>query len=405
MIQLLKLAIRNFLRNRRSSIISSISIMIAICLIIFVRSYINGLLNNISDNVIKLISGHIRITTKEYERRERTIPLTEAIELTPDFYNTLNNPEIMLVSPRIKFGVLLGKEELSIPALGYAIDPIKEMDISGLQNRIITGSYFDTVSNSAIMGKSLAERLNLKVGDTLTIITRTAYDSPSGMNLIIKGLFTTGIGGIDRSIFYIPIKTGQQLLDLENKATEIVLKIREPVNAIRIADDIKLPALYSVLPYQKNSLLRYLNSFEIVYNLIYFIIIIVACSTIANTMMMVIFERKKEIGMLKAMGMSNRMIIGSLITEAGIIGALGSLFGTIGGAILSYYLKFKGFDISIISSTTTMDIPYGPVIYFSPTPFIIMSGFLLGLIMTVIIAFIPVSRVIKLEPARVLRAI
>jgi len=236
--KLLKLSCRNFFRNTRRSIISGTSIAIAIALIIFAQSYYKGIIKNISDNVIKLLSGHIRITTQEYERRERLLPLSEAIDLSPEFYQALKNDEIELIAPRIKFGVLLGEEELSIPALGYAIDPAKESKISGLDKRIIKGSYLDSASNSAIIGKELAKRLNLKVGDTITIITRTAYDSPTGINLLIKGIFAIGIGGIDRSLFYIPLKVGQQLLDLNGRATEIALIFNNPNQSIEVARKI-----------------------------------------------------------------------------------------------------------------------------------------------------------------------
>lgn len=403
--QLFKLAYRNFLRNKRRSIISGISISIAVALIIFTKSYISGITNNISDNIVRLLTGHIQIMTREYERRERLMPLSEAIELTPEFYALLQEQDIEHISPRIKFGVLLGREELSIPALGYGIDPLVEKEISGLQKRIISGTYLEPEGNSTIIGNKLAERLGLRIGDTITIITRTAYDSPAGINLVIKGLFSTGIGGIDRSLLFIPLKTAQELLDLNNRATEIVTTLKKPEKAILVAQSIRLKSDYAVVPFQHHPLLNYLQAFGLVQNIIYIIILIVACSTIANTMMMVVFERSKEIGMLKAMGMDNLMVILSLIIEAGMIGAIGSFAGTIFGSTISYFLKYKGIDLSMISSTTSLDMPYGPIIYFSPTPLIILGGFFFGLIVTIFIAFIPVSRVARLEPARALRSI
>jgi len=404
--QLLKLTYRNFFRNKRRSIISGISVAIAIALIIFAQSYTRGITHNISDNIVRLLTGHIRITTREYERRERLIPLSEAIELTPQFYETLKDKDILYISPRIKFGVLLGRDELSIPALGYAIDPEKELKVSGLQKRIVEGSYLDKEGNSTIIGKHLAERLNLKVGDTLTILTRTAYDSPAGVNLVIKGIFSTGIGGVDRSLFYIPLKTGQELLDLNDRATEIVITIKRPERAVLLAQHIR-PRFnnYSVVPFQYNPLLSYLNAFGIAQRFIYVIILIVACSTIANTMIMVVFERTREIGMMKAMGMTNLMVVGLLIIEAGMIGAVGSFIGTCFGSAMSYFLKYQGIDITMISSTSSVDMPYGPIIYFAPTPFVVFSSFVIGLIATIVVALLPISRITKLVPAKALRSI
>jgi len=94
-----------------------------------------------------------------------------------------------------------------------------------------------------------------------------------------------------------------------------------------------------------------------------------------------------------------------LISEAGIIGVMGSVLGTIIGASLSYWLSYRGIDITIMSASLTADMPFGPVIYVSPTPLIVMTGFLFGLLATIIVAFLPIGRVAKLEPAEALRTV
>jgi len=403
--QLFRLAYRNFFRNTRRSIISGISVALAITAIIVMRSYISGIFENISGNIVRLISGHIRITTTEYERRERMIPLSESLELTPQFYEALPEEGIALTSPRIKFGVLLGEEELNIPALGYAIHPEKERDIAALNKRLIGGSYINSGERAAIIGSGLAERLEVTIGDTLTIITRTAYDSPTGMNLLVKGIFHIGIGGMDRSLFYIPLDVGQELLDLEDRATEFVILVNDPNDAIDIARVIRARFDLSVVPFQHNPLLRYVNTANVVFSLFYLVVLLVACSTIANTMLMIVFERTKEIGMMKALGLTNLSIVGLLTIEAGIIGTLGSAMGTILGGVLSYWLKYQGIDISMASSSSSADMPFGPIIYLEPTPLIILAGFLFGLLITIVVALLPISRVTKLEPAKALKTI
>ncbi|MGD9379957.1 MAG: hypothetical protein PVI51_05265, partial [candidate division WOR-3 bacterium] len=281
--RIFKLAYRNFFRNTRRSIISGISVALAVMAIIFVRSYLGGFFENISGNVVRLISGHIRIATKEYERRERMLPLAESMDLSTEFYASIPDEEIELTSPRIKFGVLLGEEELTVPALGYAINPETEREISGLHTRLVSGSYIQSGEKATILGDGLAERLGVTIGDTLTVITRTAYDSPTGANLIVKGIFHIGIGGMDRSIFYMPLDIGQAMLDLEGRATEFAIILKDPEKAIQIANSIDLGPEYSVVPFQYNTLLRYINIATYVYSVFYFIVLLVACSAIANT--------------------------------------------------------------------------------------------------------------------------
>lgn len=400
---ILKLAYRNFFRNSRRSVISGLSVTIAIMAIIFAKSYFTGAINNVRGNVVSLVSGHIRITTEQYERRERLMPLEDALALSPQFYEQVVHDEVMVSSPRIKFGVLLGEEEVSIPALAYAIDPEKEANITGFDKRLVEGTYIASGEEAAILGAGLAERLNVAVGDTLTIITKTAYDSPAGMNLLIKGTFKTGIGGVDRSLFYMPLDVGQRMLDLEGRATEFVMMIARPERAVEVARDIELGSGYSVVPFQHDTILRLISVAEYAYGFLYAIILIVACSAIANTMLMVVFERTKEIGMMKAMGLNNLSIIALFTAEAGMIGVMGSFFGAIIGAVLSYWLKYHGIDVAVMSTSTSTDMPFGPIIYPAPTLLIVIGSFLFGLLATVVVALLPISRVSKLQPADALR--
>jgi ABC-type lipoprotein release transport system permease subunit len=299
----------------------------------------------------------------------------------------------------------MGKEELDVPALGYAMTPETERGITGLDKRLINGSYINTGEKAMIVGKGLAARLNIGVGDSLTIITRTAYDSPTGITLLVKGIFETGMGGVDRSIFYIPLDIGQRLLDLDSSATEVVLMVRNPERAIAIARQIESNTGLTAIPYQYNQFLRLINVVNVIYGFLYTIIILVACSTIANTMLMVVFERTREIGMMKALGLNAQRLIGLFLAEAGIVGALGSMVGVLLGSVLSYWLKYHGIDISMASSTASQGMPFGPVIYLDPTPLVILGSFLFGLIATFVIAILPISRVARLEPAKALKAV
>jgi putative ABC transport system permease protein len=402
--EVFRLAYRNFFRNTRRSLISGISVAIAIAVIIFAHSYLKGITYSIMDNVVQLVSGHVRITTREYERRERMLPLSEAMTVTPELRQALERGEVAAAGYRIKFGVMLGEGDRTIPALGYGVEPAVERTIMKLDKRIVQGDYLGKDDQAVILGRELARRLGKKVGDSLTIITRTAYDSPTGMNLVVKGIFATGLGGIDRTVFYVPLGKAQALLDLEGRATEIVVLLRDRERAPAVARALQreFPD-WSVASYQDNPILQQVNVNESVFMVFYFIILLVACSTIANTMIMVVFERQREIGMLKALGMGSGTVIAMLIIESGLIGISGSLIGCLVGALSSYWLKFHGINLTLISSVASAEIPFGPMVYLAPTPLMVLTAFLLGLLASTVVAYLPVRRVTKLDPARSLR--
>jgi len=408
-----KIALRNILRNRRRTLLTGLSITAAVMIVVYLWSFIMGIVDSSFENTIRSSSGHIRIMAPDYVRREKMLPLGENIA---DYTNIQKiaekNPKVTLSTGRIKFGVLIEQKGKSKPVMGIGIDPAKEDMISDLKNRIIQGRKIIPGRGEMNMGDLLARDLGLTIGDTLTIVTQTAYGSLAAMDLRIVGIFRLNIPSFDGRTFYMPLDKAQTLLDMEGKVTEIFLLVRNENEAPKIAKEISLdlarsiPGKFTVKPWQDQGMIYFwMRIVKFIYGFIYMIILLLASFTILNTMFMSVLERTKEIGMMKALGMKNGGIVRMILYEAVLIGILASTVGAALGAGIAYYLSVVGIDFTGVFAKMGGTFNF-PVSYVYRAVFkwtIILTGFVFGVFFSVLAAIPPAIKASEMEPIEALR--
>jgi len=407
---LLKMAFRNVLRNKRRSILTAVGIIIAVALIIYAQGFVTGAVDSMIENTARIKSGHVRIVTPEYLRREKLSPLEEAVYITPELEEMVEaTPEVQAYTYRIPFGVLLSKDDNSKPAFGTAIDVEREkgfLDLSG-ENYLVEGSYLEANDDAILIGKGLAEKLGFKVGDSLVIITSDAFGSPSGMNLTVKGIVELGHANLDDNAFYIPLAAGQQLLDLKDRAAEILVLLDAKDNAQKVASAWQEQSGETMglqfVPWQQDDLLGMMKVVFRVYWVIYAIILLIASATIINTMLMAVFERIKEIGILKAMGMRGNRILWLLTAEASMIGLFGAVIGAVLGVVLA--LLAPEINFSSLSGMDMGSIYFNPIIPVTLTPGVVFGCFAFGWFIATFTALYPASQGTKVRPAEALRRV
>ena len=427
---ILKMAFRNIGRNKRRTILSAIAISVAVMMVLFMRGYIGGVTDSMFDSLIKIQTGHIKIMHSEYHDKEDMMPLEYMVDgfdgagykqLIP-LLESVEGVEI--IAPRIKFGVLLSFKEKSRMVQGIGIDPHQEDAVSSLSKTMVEGQYLGDNADlrSMIIGGGLADKLGIKLGDKLTVVSRTAYDSLKGMTFEVTGVFRYGISSLDSKLFYVPIGAAARLLEMEDGASELIVMIDKPENADKIADDIKstfqnsadkMSALseddstppYSVIPWQQQEgILAMFETGISMYKYFYIGLLILASTVIINTTMMVIYERTKEIGTIGALGMTSRQIVLLFIIEAMIVSAIGSFIGMIVGGGLDLLLSITGINLNALSGGS-MDMVVTDIIYPHFGLSILVGSFLFGVVVASAIAHIPARRAAKVDPVEALRSV
>jgi putative ABC transport system permease protein len=417
-----KIALRNILRNKRRSVLTGLSIAVAVMIAVYLWSLIVGIMDDMFDNMIRLTNGHVRILNKDYVERKRMLPLEANI---PDYLAVEKiakaDPDVTLAVGRIKFGVLLEHKGNNKPVFGNGIVPETESQISHLDLKMVEGRMIRSGREEMNIGVNLARDLGLKLGDTLTVVTQTAYGSITAMDLKIVGIFSFGVQSVDKTSFYLPLDKAQQLLDLNNPSTllgagavtEIFVYIKDMNKSREVAKEIQAgldkvyPGQYIAQGWQDEEILYfYMTWARNTYAGLYFLVLFLASFTILNTMYMSVLERTKEIGMMKALGMKSRQVMGVILLEALLIGGIASFIGAIWGSGVAYYLATEGIDFTkTFEQMGTINFPisyvYRAVFSFG----IIAFGFCMGILFSLLAAIPPALRAAKMEPTEALREI
>ena len=403
---LIKIAFRNIFRNTRRTIITCIAVLISVSALIFMETYFGGFMGDIVEDTIKS-TGHAKIQHPEYKLKERMLSLNVPVENYGDIIELLkNNEEIKLATGRIKFGAIININDENETGLGMGIVPEDEREILNLQNSLIKGQYFTGKDDETIIGRELVSSLNLDIGDTITVIVSTAYNSLNAANLRIIGICDLLNYNMNR-IFFVPLTKTQDLLDMYDNVTEILIftddykKTDEIINTIKAIPEIS--ENYDVLNWlEAGSLETYYPLVQVMIYVFQGIFLLLAAIVIVNTILMSVFERTWEIGIINAVGMKGKQILLLLLFEALMIGIIGGIVGIFVGSGFSYLLEVKG--ITIGKAVEGYPIPIRQVIYGDLTWFPVIKSFLLGLFASVLGAFLPALKASRMEPAEALRA-
>jgi len=399
-----KFAVRNVGRNRRRSLLAVISVTLSIMLIVFLQGMIGGFLDNLVHNYTKNETGHIRIATKEFEERAKFFPVTDNISNPNEIIKLIKQDEniqkyIKSISQRIVFGVLLSHDGNNKQAIAYAGDPEQEKELLMLNKSLLPGGRYIQNEDEAIVGKKLAEDLNYRIGDEIPVMTRGSDYALHLKKFKIVGLFETGLSMYDEMIFQLPLAGAQELLRMLGQAQQIVIMLKNYHNSDVIAQMIteKLSDYdVQVSPWTKIGVYaNYVKMANSIYNWIYIVIAFLGAFIIANIMMMVVLERRKEIGIIKSMGFTNGQVLTMFMNEGMLLGFVGSVVGSLIGLGIVTILHFHGIDFS--GMMESINFPMSNVIYLRLNLLSIVIAILLGTVTSTIVSFFPSRRAEKMK--------
>ena len=399
-----KFAFRNVGRNKRRSLLAVISVTLSIMLIIFLQGFVGGFLDNLVHNYTKNETGHIRIATDQFEEKAKFYPVTENIKDPDRILQTISQNEeinkyIRTMTKRIVFGVLLSHDGNNKTALAYAGDPEKEKELLMLNNSILSGGRYIENENETIIGKQLAEDLNYELGDEINVLTQGSDYALHLKKFKIVGLFETGLSMYDEKLFQIPLISAQELLRMPGETQQIIImlnnyhdsdKVAEQINNLLKDNEIAVSSWSEIGTYY-----FYVEMAAQIYGWYYIVIAFLGAFIIANIMMMVVLERRKEIGIIKSLGFSNKQVLSMFVFEGMILGFIGSIIGSLIGVGIVIILHYHGLDFSKMLSS--IDMPLSSIVYFRLNVLNVITAILLGTVVATVISFIPSRRAEKMK--------
>ncbi len=344
----LRLGVRNITQSKGRTAVTLLLSAFSTAVLIFSTAFMDGQHRVMLKNAVETYPGYIQITHENF----RDNPGYEnLIENSDTLVQRLqNDPRIGSISQRFETYVLLSTKEHSVGAMIAGIQPQKEQTNSILAKSLHRGKYLQKGDGNAIyLGSELAKNLQVKVGDTLAYIGNGVDYSFCADNVVVKGIFQTGLFQFDASSAFVSKEYFDHMFVSDNLATHIVIYPADIDTANELAQKIKpqLPPALHVQSWKEfmhtlvqamelDSIFGYIT-LAIFFIVIFFVILIY---TLLN-----IFARTREIGVLRAIGTGKKQIMGMLLFESTVLSFAGVLAGGAIGAALAYYFNLNPIEL------------------------------------------------------------
>ena len=401
---LFKIAWRNLLRNKRRSLIILVSICVGVAALLFNDALSVGIMDQLLDNQIMSNTAHIQIHEKGYNGNkviQKLVPEPEKVE------NVLRyDKNVKYFSKRLFSYGLLSSANSSAGIALEGVEPQKEPKISTIKKSIIQGHYLTGKSHEIVIGEKLAEKLEVGLGDKVVAIATDINGIVSNELFRVVGIYKTSSWDFDRTFIYVSLTDAREMLGVGNNVSEFAIIIKEPDKVMGIKSGIakRLGSRYEVLAYPE--LLPMIMTMIEIYKeysyVMYLIIGIAILFGIINTMLMSVFERINEIGVLMAIGMRNLRIFIMVLLEAFILGGVGTLAGFIIGLALVITLSHTGIDLSFASSALS-SMGFSNIIYPKLNVMVILNAIFIMPFVAMLGAVYPARKALKLQPTDAMR--
>ena len=397
----LQLGFRNVFRQRLRSLLALAGIALAVALVIVGTTMIAGVEKTIISEVLGE-AGEITVARQDYFDKLRFNPLKYRLRDSAELRDSLLGVEgVRNAFERIDFGFLAEHGETTMGLGASAVDVEAFARRSKLPERLIAGRYLEPGEKGVLIGREAAEELGAGPGDTLTVIGRTAYESFMADDFEVIGVFDLGTKLANRRSI-LPLAPAQEFLEMEGAASKILLYADEYDRAGEIAEQIRASGLLAegvaLRPWTEDPFLgNIFTMFSAVGLSLSGIICFVAGLGVLNMMMVAVLERRREMGVLMALGMPRTGLLASFFSEAAFYGLAGGVAGVVLGSPLALYLDRVGIDFK---ADEVQGLPFavGSTIHGHFGPGSILTGLAVGVLLAVLGAVFPVLKTFSMGP-------
>ncbi|MFY0675412.1 MAG: ABC transporter permease [Bacteroidia bacterium] len=354
-----KLAWRNIWRNKRRTGITLASIFFAVVLSSLMMSLKEGVYTNMIESGAGAFGGYAQIHANGYWEEKS---LDNSFELTDSMLQKLESVKSLEAAlPRIEsFSLAIGSD-VSKGSAVFGIDVEKEAQYHGLKERLDTGAYLQPNDNGVLLGKGLAKYLHLEVGDSIILLGQGYHGMTAAGKYLIKGLINFGSPELSKQVVFMSLNQAHDYFGTEGLINNLVLKTEFEHEGVAIAQKLKpeFDQRYEVMDWQELNpqLVNMIESDRVEGYVFMFILYMVISFGIFGTMLMMLTERKREFGVLIAVGMKRAKLGTMVFIEVVAISILGSILGIFGAFPISY--NFYKNPIPLTGEMTEMMEDYG----------------------------------------------
>jgi len=403
MINYFKMAYRNLGRHRRRSFLSALALALGTALLMFIAAFFQGEMRSSMETTLRLSSGHIQVRDADYEPDKLSVAweyLIENPEQVAAQIETLD--QVQTATPRLNASGIISIKDDSIGVEIMGIDPASSANDP--YRNLVDGEFLTADDREGILiGYPLAESLGLKVGDQLNLLVNTSDGTVDEQMFTVRGIFTTGTSAYDKGVVFLPLAKAQAFSGAGDHASMIFVLLKDREQADFVAGAIPSEGFQVKTWRELNELLVLINDFSNAYlTFINLIVLGVTAIVIVNTLLMSVFERMREIGILSAIGMKGRQVVTLFLAEASLLALGGVAFGALAGWGLSVYFGKVGIyfgDLGISGGMVLPDRIY-PYLTLDSAINLIVTAF----VITVLASLYPARMASRMEPVEALHS-
>jgi len=414
---LFDIAVRHLLGRRRQTLTTIFGVAISTMVLITTNSLTRGLLDSFIETIVNvaphitvkgekmrpmpvnivegqrasdvaIVENHIQKQEKEEVRNYRQILSVFSL---PQY-----EKQVIAASPYVESQVMAVKGSRNQPLLLKGVLIEKEDAISGIRKKLLSGDIdtFQKTHNALLVGRTVARDMNLKLNDEVIIIPA----SGQSRQCKVAGIFFSGVNAVDNSVF-VSLKLGQIIEGLPaNKVSGIALKVSDPLDNSLLARDLEKITGYRCLTWQEENasvLTLFARIGYIVFSLVAFVGIVSGFG-VANILVTTVFEKSRDIAIMKSLGFSALQLVSMFVLEGFMVGLAGALAG--GVLAIGSINLFASLPVESSQGPLTQK---GFSMSYNPLYFILIIG--ITVLISTLSAILPSARAAKLEPVSVLR--
>ncbi len=395
---------KGLIRDRQRSLFPILVIIIGVMLTVILHSWITGIMGDMVDFNAKFSTGHVKIMTRAYAENMDQLPNDLALIGVNELLDNLHKEfPPMLWIKRIHFGGLLdapdknGETKAQGSVMGLAVDLFSEQSSEinrlNIEKSIVRGQLPEK-PGEVLISDEFAVKLNVKPGNSVTLLSSTMYGSMAMQNFTITGTVQFGVGIMDKGAVIVDISDAQMTLDMDDAAGEILGYFKNNLYNDPEAGDLvkQFNAQYSDIKdefspimlrlKEQNDLAGLMDYASRMAGIIISVFVFAMSIVLWNAGLIGGLRRYGEIGVRLAMGENKGRVYRSMIYESVLIGIFGSIFGSAVGLGIAYFLQTKGIDVGSMMKNTTMMLPNVFRAHITSETYYI--GFLPGLFSTVL---------------------
>lgn len=400
---ILKMAWRNIWRNRRRSLVTIGAMTLALTVLVLYSGLVEGNLQGMERNIVDLEVGDVQIHAGDYRDKPSIYTRVES----PDTLLEKLDAEGLSASARLLGGGLVAADESSAGASLRGVDIERDAEVSDIGKHIAEGDWLDAGDpEGVVLGRRLARTLNVGIDDELVVLSQAMDGSIANDLFRVRGVLEAVSDRTDRGGVFMTDVAFRRFFELENGAHQVIVRrpenrnLEEVVGTLRgLVPDLDVKSWRELMP----SLASILDSTRSLITIVFFVVYLVIAILILNAMLMAVFERIREFGVLKAIGVSPGRVLTIIFIECGIQTVIAILVSSALCLPGLWYLSTEGINVGKLGGMSMMGIAFNPVWYAVVTPNIIVGPLFTLLIMVFLAVLYPALKAARISPVEAMR--